>query len=111
MVDVQESRRPEMAPRSLTARKNRRSSQSTSRIFAYLICKFCELRTEIPDLQFNPAEPKHHKEEIIMGAHPNCKKIAVITGANRGIGFEVARQLGRRGMAVIIGTRDSQRGD
>ena len=45
-----------------------------------------------------------------MGAHPNCKKIALITGANRRIGFEVARQLGRRGMAVIIGTRDPQRG-
>jgi uncharacterized membrane protein YdcZ (DUF606 family) len=43
----------EMEPRSLTARKNRRSSQSTSRIFAYLICKFYELSIEIPDLQFN----------------------------------------------------------
>ena len=45
-----------------------------------------------------------------MVAHPNDKKIAFITGANRGIGFAVARQLGRRGMAVIIGARDPQRG-
>jgi NAD(P)-dependent dehydrogenase (short-subunit alcohol dehydrogenase family) len=53
-------------------------------------------------------EPK--KKEHIMVAHPNGKMIAFITGANKGIGFEVARQLGRRGMAVILGTRDPQQG-
>jgi NAD(P)-dependent dehydrogenase (short-subunit alcohol dehydrogenase family) len=51
-------------------------------------------------------EPK--KKEYIMVAHPNGKKIAFITGANKGTGFEVARQLGQRGMAVIIGARGQQ---
>jgi NAD(P)-dependent dehydrogenase (short-subunit alcohol dehydrogenase family) len=37
-------------------------------------------------------------------------KIALITGANKGIGFETARQLGSQGMTVLIGARDEARG-
>ena len=39
------------------------------------------------------------------------KKIALITGANKGIGKEIARQLGAQGMTVLIGARDSGRGE
>ncbi len=38
------------------------------------------------------------------------KKIALITGANKGIGFETARQLGAQGITVLIGARDEARG-
>lgn len=37
-------------------------------------------------------------------------KIALVTGANKGIGFETARLLGEQGHTVLIGARDEQRG-
>jgi len=37
--------------------------------------------------------------------------IALVTGGNRGIGFEVCRQLGRLGYAVLLGARDLARGE
>ncbi|RYG70996.1 SDR family oxidoreductase [bacterium] len=38
-------------------------------------------------------------------------KIALITGANKGIGFETARQLGNKGYTVLLGARDETRGE
>ncbi len=37
-------------------------------------------------------------------------RIALITGANKGIGLETARQLGRQGITVLLGSRDAGRG-
>lgn len=37
-------------------------------------------------------------------------KIALVTGANKGIGLEIARQLGERGVTVVLGARDEVRG-
>lgn len=38
------------------------------------------------------------------------RKIALITGANKGIGFETARQLGAKGYTVLLSARDEGRG-
>jgi NAD(P)-dependent dehydrogenase (short-subunit alcohol dehydrogenase family) len=38
------------------------------------------------------------------------KKIALITGANKGIGFETARQLAAQDMTALVGARDEERG-
>jgi|SRR5579859_697865 len=37
--------------------------------------------------------------------------LAVVTGANRGIGFETSRQLARRGFQVVMGSRDGEAGE
>jgi NAD(P)-dependent dehydrogenase (short-subunit alcohol dehydrogenase family) len=45
-----------------------------------------------------------------MTTRTTSEKIALITGANKGIGFETARQLGALGVTVLIGVRDEARG-
>lgn len=41
----------------------------------------------------------------------NFDRIALVTGANKGIGLEIARQLSQTGVTVILGARDISRGD
>ena len=38
-------------------------------------------------------------------------KTAIVTGANRGIGLEIARQLVREGVRVVLGSRDPVKGE
>ena len=38
------------------------------------------------------------------------KKIALVTGANKGLGFETSRQLGKEGIAVLMASRNKERG-
>ena len=40
-----------------------------------------------------------------------AEKIALITGANKGLGFEMARQLGQAGVRVLLAARDSAKGE
>ena len=40
-----------------------------------------------------------------------AETVALITGANKGIGLETARQLGGQGITVLIGARDAAKGE
>ncbi|TGT36056.1 SDR family NAD(P)-dependent oxidoreductase, partial [Mesorhizobium sp. M4B.F.Ca.ET.169.01.1.1] len=47
-----------------------------------------------------------------MAAEANHSgKVALVTGANRGIGLETARQLAELGFTVLIGVRDLAKGE
>lgn len=39
------------------------------------------------------------------------EKVAFITGGNRGLGFETARELAEKGVKVVIGSRDLKKGE
>lgn len=41
----------------------------------------------------------------------SANKVALITGANKGIGYEIARQLGQQSITVLIGARDEAKGE
>lgn len=41
-----------------------------------------------------------------MQNHPN--KVALITGASKGLGLEIARQLGQQGISVVLGARQAK---
>ncbi len=46
-----------------------------------------------------------------MHSIPNPPRIAVVTGANRGLGLETCRQLAHLGLTVILTSRDPHKGD
>jgi NAD(P)-dependent dehydrogenase (short-subunit alcohol dehydrogenase family) len=46
-----------------------------------------------------------------MNMKKTTKKIGLITGANKGIGYEVARQLAKSGCAILLGARSQTLGE
>ncbi|KAJ0970142.1 hypothetical protein J5N97_023019 [Dioscorea zingiberensis] len=52
--------------------------------------------------------PETDMEETIF--RPNSKRLAVVTGANKGIGLEIVKQLASNGVMVLLTARDVKRG-
>jgi NAD(P)-dependent dehydrogenase (short-subunit alcohol dehydrogenase family) len=47
------------------------------------------------------------QEEIVV----TNKRIALVTGANQGVGFQLAKELVAEGVTVLVGSRDFERGE
>ena len=45
------------------------------------------------------------------GIHMHDKRIALVTGANQGVGLQVAKELVANGVTVLVGSRNFERGD
>jgi FlaA1/EpsC-like NDP-sugar epimerase len=56
------------------------------------------------------ASPKIETTYTVGGRMMENGRIALVSGANRGIGREVVRQLAERGMTTILGSRDEEKG-
>ncbi|KAK3162918.1 hypothetical protein QOZ80_1BG0095320 [Eleusine coracana subsp. coracana] len=65
-------------------------------------------RREVTHLRTVPYEP-HQRWWGHLERGP-ARAVAVVTGANRGIGFEAARQLALHGLHVVVASRDAERG-
>jgi NAD(P)-dependent dehydrogenase (short-subunit alcohol dehydrogenase family) len=62
------------------------------------------------------ADPDQAAELALHAIHDGDKmeterKVALVTGANQGIGLEVARKLGAQGYRVLVGARDAALGE
>jgi len=40
-----------------------------------------------------------------------ARRVALVTGANKGIGLEICRRIASRDLTVMMGARDIQRGE
>jgi NAD(P)-dependent dehydrogenase (short-subunit alcohol dehydrogenase family) len=52
----------------------------------------------------------NNERNKMKNTKPN-EKVAFITGGNRGLGLETARELGKQGIVVVLGSRDSKKGE
>jgi NAD(P)-dependent dehydrogenase (short-subunit alcohol dehydrogenase family) len=43
--------------------------------------------------------------------HPHTARVALVTGAGRGLGLEIARHLARAGATALLATRDAAQGE
>lgn len=72
------------------------------------------LETFLEDLTISPVPNKKKEGESIEGEGKAMQKasrtLAIVTGANRGLGFEMCKQLAIKGYDVILAARSEESG-
>ncbi|HEY5358770.1 MAG TPA: SDR family NAD(P)-dependent oxidoreductase, partial [Streptosporangiaceae bacterium] len=65
-------------------------------------------QSSVPVVQLAQHQPRVHKQkEITM----HDKRVALVTGANQGVGLQVAKELVASGLTVLVGSRNFERGE
>ncbi|MBB6240732.1 SDR family NAD(P)-dependent oxidoreductase [Rhodanobacter sp. MP1X3] len=59
----------------------------------------------------SPARRKSQRASSLFTAPPLVQQIALVSGANRGLGVEIVRQLAATGMTVLLGSRELALGE
>ena len=90
----------------------RRNTEGLTWIAFDLIRKFSQSRSGCEKVSVR-GERQHTVGEVTASEHTGTTNllVAVVTGGNRGIGFEVCRQLSEIGYRVVLGSRDLQQGE
>src|SRR5664279_4129944 len=51
----------------------------------------------------------NHRRAALIFKRMSKQKVALVTGANKGLGLEIARQLGAQGITVVLGARSMEK--
>src|SRR5262245_9880526 len=60
---------------------------------------------------FHAQRRSEHRTNSQRRREMQYKRIALVTGANQGVGFQVSKELVANGLTVLVGARNLQRGE
>jgi NAD(P)-dependent dehydrogenase (short-subunit alcohol dehydrogenase family) len=112
MTDRQEERPPAAAPRlnSCKARGSAAGEASSTIAGALSNWRACNLPYASPNIKVPRSIIGAIHMIILRAEGVMADTIALVTGANKGIGREISRQLSAKGVLVLMAARDRERG-
>ena len=85
------------------------SSRTTSRLLNGTLFRIN--RTTVPFRLYNAARRRWPHSNARLEMAMQDKPVALVTGANQGIGLQIAKDLAAQGFTVLVGSRNLERGE